>query len=152
VDLERWHREAGDAASFVLVYVREAHALDEWVTPDNTKAGIGVVQPLTVEARCDAAKAMCTKLDVSMPAVTDTVDDAVSTVWGAWPDRIYVLDESGVVVHKTAVGPFGFKPKDVREVLVSRWGLRLSPGTYDPPTLGPPKGAPPPPDAPAAQL
>lgn len=147
MDLERWHREAGDAARFLLVYVREAHALEEWVTPDNVKDGIQVSQPLTLDARCDAAVAMCTRLDVSIPAVTDTVDDTVSAVWGAWPDRIYVLDESGVVVHKTAVGPFGFRTDQVRDVLASRWGLTLSPATYEPPTMGPPRQAEPDPSA-----
>lgn len=133
------HRAADGRARFVLVYVREAHALDEWVTPDNTKDGIAVPQPLAPSARCDAATQMCTRLDVTMPTVTDTLDDRVSTLYGAWPDRVYVLDEHGVVVHKTAIGPFGFKTADVREVLVTRWGLDLPPATYDPPILGPPR-------------
>jgi hypothetical protein len=70
-----------------------------------------------------------------MPAVADTIDDRVATLYGAWPDRIYVLDESGVVVHKTAVGPFGFHTTDVRDLLVARWGLTLSPATYVPPKM-----------------
>jgi hypothetical protein len=133
------HREAGDRARFLLVYVREAHALDEWVTPDNTEAGISVVQPESVGERCSAAERMCARLDVSMPAVSDTLDDRVATVYGAWPDRVYVLDEAGVVVHKTAVGPFGFRPSEVRDVLATRWGLALSPTTFDPPSMRPPK-------------
>ena len=133
------HKEAGDRARFVLVYIREAHALDEWITKDNTDDGVAVSQPWTLGARREAAHAMCSKLNVSIPAVTDTVDDDVSTTWGAWPDRIYVLDEAGVVVLKTAVGPFGFKPKDVRDLLVTRWGLPLSPTTYEPPSMGPPR-------------
>jgi thyroxine 5-deiodinase len=75
---------------------------------------------------------MCGSLDVSMPAVADDLDDRVGRLYGAWPDRLYVLDEAGVVVLKGAVGPFGFKTADVRELLVSRWGLRLSPTTYVP--------------------
>lgn len=138
------HREAGDAVRFLLVYVREAHALDEWVTPDNVHEGISFEQPITVEGRAGAASSMCTTLDVSIPAVTDTLDDAVSTLWGAWPDRLYVLDEKGVVVHKAAVGPFGFKPSEVRDVLVNRWGLNLSPTTYEPPSLRRPPGPKPP--------
>lgn len=129
------HRAAEGRARFLLVYVREAHALDEWVTPDNTKDGIAVPQPLDPTARCDAATQMCTRLDVTMPTVTDTLDDRVSTIYGAWPDRVYVLDENGVVVHKTAVGPFGFKTAGVREGLVTRWGLDLPPTTYEPPSL-----------------
>jgi hypothetical protein len=129
------HAEAGDRAGFLLVYVREAHALDEWVTPDNERDGVGVLQPRTIAGRLDAAASLCDRLDLRMPAVTDDVDDRVATAYGAWPDRLYVLDEAGVVVHKSAVGPFGFRPADVREVLVSRWGIPLSPTTYEPPSL-----------------
>lgn len=137
------HREAGGAVRFLLVYVREAHALDEWITQDNEAAGIGIVQPRTAAGRRAAAASLCARLDVTMPAVTDTIDDAVADVWGAWPDRIYVLDERGVVVMKTATGPFGFRPADVRAVLTTRWGLHLSPTTYEPPTLRrPPSKAP----------
>lgn len=137
------HREAGDAARFVLVYVREAHALDEWVTPDNEKAGICVVQPRTDAGRAGAASQMCERLDLTFPVVTDTLDDAVCAPWGAWPDRLYVLDERGVVVHKSGVGPFGFRTADVRDVLVSRWGLALSPTKYEPPAVRRPGAAPP---------
>lgn len=129
------HRAAGDRVRFLVVYVREAHALDEWVTPDNVKDRVSVMQPGTDLARGVAAGRLCTRLDLTMPTVTDDLDDSVSDVYGAWPDRMYVLDERGVVVHKTAVGPFGFRPADVRDVLVSRWGLDLPPTTYEPPSL-----------------
>jgi hypothetical protein len=131
------HREAGDAARFLLVYIREAHAFDEWAFKENTKEGIVVAQPVSEGTRCSVARRMCARLDVSMPVVVDTVEDRVATLYGAWPDRVYVLDEAGVVVQKTAVGPFGFRPSDVREVLVSRWGLALSPTTYEPPSRKP---------------
>lgn len=136
------YREAAGRAMFVLVYVREAHALDEWVTKDNVADGIEVRQPAALDARCDAAAAMCGRLDVTIPAVADTLDDRVSALYGAWPDRLYVLDEAGVVVHKAAVGPFGFKPEDVRQVLMSRWGLELSPTQYVPMKLPTPATAP----------
>ena len=127
------HREAGDRVRFLVVYIREAHATDEWVSESNVEAGIGVAQPTTVADRCDVARTMCDRLDVSMPVVTDSLDDRVATLYGAWPDRVYVIDESGVVALKTAVGPFGFETRDVRAMLVSRWGLTLSPTTYEPP-------------------
>lgn len=127
------HREAGDAARSLLVYIREAHALDEWITQDNEAAGIGFVQPRTDAGRRAAAATFCGRMQISMPAVHDTVDDEVMKLWGAWPDRLYVLDERGVVVHKTAVGPFGFRPSEVRDVLSSRWKIALPPATYEPP-------------------
>ena len=134
------HREAAGRVRFLLVYVREAHAVEEWVTPDNVRDGIEVAQPQTPSGRTVAAHRMCSRLDLTMPSVTDDVDDRVATVWGAWPDRIYVLDEAGVVVHKSAVGPFGFKPRDVRDLLTARWGLSLSPTSYEPPVLRMPPG------------
>jgi type I thyroxine 5'-deiodinase len=133
VDLERMHRAAGGAVRFLLVYIREAHALDEWVAESNTKEGVAVAQPDSVGGRCDAAQTMCARLDVTIPAVSDTLDDRVARLYGAWPDRLYVVDERGVVVHQGAVGPFGFRTSDVRNLLGARWGLTLPPTAYEPP-------------------
>jgi hypothetical protein len=127
------HRAAGDAARFLLVYVREAHASDEWVAPSNVEAGVVVAQPTSLDERRDVARTMCRRLDVSLPAVVDGIDDRVGRLYGAWPDRLYVLDEAGTVVLKSAVGPFGFRTADVRELLVARWGLTLPETTYEPP-------------------
>ncbi len=103
-----------------MVYVREAHASDEWVTPDNPKSGISVAQPTTDAERCHVAAYACSELDVPFPAVADGVDDAVGIAYGAWPDRLYVVDETGVIAYRGGIGPFGFKPEAVGEVL-RRW-------------------------------
>jgi len=100
-----------------MVYIREAHASDEWVTPDNVKDGVSTVQPTSAGERCAAALACVTRSGITMPVVVDGMDDAVSRAWGGWPDRMYVLDAEGVVLYRGAPGPFGFLPAEVEEIL-----------------------------------
>lgn len=107
----------GDRANFLMVYVREAHASDEWVTPDNVKDGVARPQPRTDGERRAAAASCLASLGATMPVLVDGVDDAVGRTWGAWPDRMYVLDAEGVVLYRGAPGPFGFLPGEVEEVL-----------------------------------
>jgi hypothetical protein len=107
----------GAKANFLMVYVREAHASDEWVTPDNVKEGISTVQPRTDEERRAAACACLSRTPATMPVVVDGVDDAAARAFGAWPDRMYVLDAEGVVLYRGEPGPFGFLPAEVEAVL-----------------------------------
>ena len=89
--------------------------------------GISFAQPATDADRCSAAGAFLQAADLPFPVVVDRVDDAVGRAFGAWPDRLYVLDEAGVVVYRGGVGPFGFKPAEVRDFLRDRIGLPPTP-------------------------
>ena len=53
-----------DQAEFLLVYVKEAHPEDEWISAGNTKQGILFKQPTTIEERLDIARAFIGKMDV----------------------------------------------------------------------------------------
>ena len=79
--------------------------------------GISFAQPTTDSDRCGAAGAFRQASDVPFPVVVDRVDDAVARAFGAWPDRIYVLDAAGYVVYRGGCGPFGFLPEEVRAFL-----------------------------------
>lgn len=131
--VDAMHREVRDRVPFLLVYVREAHANDEWIMPPNELAGISIRQPTTAAARCGAAESLAARADLTIPTVVDGLDDAVCRTYGGWPDRLYVLDERGVVVHKSASGPFGFKADEVRDVLARRWGLEFMRESYEAP-------------------
>jgi len=52
-------------------------------------------------------------LQLTMPSVIDNDDNAVNQAYGAWPDRLYVIDTDGSVAFKTAPGPAGFKTPDL---------------------------------------
>lgn len=61
------------------------------------------------ERKSIAAKCM-TKLDIKLPCLIDDLDDAAGDAYGAWPDRIFVVDEQGKIAVRAERGPWGFKP------------------------------------------
>jgi hypothetical protein len=99
------------------VYVREAHAEDEWAMESNRRAGVALVQPRSQDERCAAARSCVADMGLSIPTVVDGLDDAVSRAYGAWPERLYVIDAAGVVLYRGGPGPFEFAPEEVAEVL-----------------------------------
>jgi type I thyroxine 5'-deiodinase len=121
--VRRLHEETSQHAQFVLVYVREAHAEDEWVMPDNAPRGIAVRQPVTEDERAAAARNCAGDFMLSMPTVVDGLDDAVSRTYGAWPDRLYVIGPDGRIAYQGAPGPFGFDPAEVRAFLRDEYGF-----------------------------
>jgi hypothetical protein len=121
--VRRLYDETKDSAQFILVYVREAHASDEWVMPDNKARGLHFEQPTSHAARIAAARCCVEDLSLPMPIAVDGLDDAVSRMYGAWPDRLYVIGPDGRIAYQGGVGPFGFKPEEVREFLRSEYGF-----------------------------
>ena len=109
----------GHLANFLIVYVREEHAQDEWVTPDNVKSQISVWQPSSQRERGWAAARFLGESGVTIPVVLDDVHDSVARAYGAWPDRLYVIDARGRVAYQGGPGPFGFQPDEVRRFLSS---------------------------------
>ncbi len=77
-----------------------------------------------MDARCALAATCRDGLDVSFPVLVDGMGDAVSRAYGAWPERLYVVDAAGTVIYRGAMGPFGFEPAELRPVLAR---LRAAP-------------------------
>jgi hypothetical protein len=109
--------EHARTANFLVVYVREAHACDEWETKDNLALGLRLPQPAGDEERRAAAAEFVEATGCTIPVVVDGVDDAVSIPWGGWPERIYVLDDAGRVIYRGGPGPFEFRPEELDGVL-----------------------------------
>jgi Iodothyronine deiodinase len=120
--VRRLYDETSANVRFLLVYVREAHAADEWVMPDNAARGLVLVQPTTIRERESAARECLGDFMLSMPTVVDGIDDAVCRTYGGWPDRLYVIAPDGRIAYQGGVGPFGFKPAEVREFLRTEYG------------------------------
>ena len=55
------------------------------------------------------------KMALEMPALVDEMDDAVSTAYGAMPERLYLIGRDGKVAYKGGMGPMFFKPHEWRE-------------------------------------
>jgi type I thyroxine 5'-deiodinase len=115
--LNALYRQYRDRAAFYVVYIQEAHPIDAWQLDDNIKDDVLVASTTTLDQRLDVAGVCVTKLGIELPALVDGPDNAVERAYTGWPDRLYVIDKDGRIAHKSAAGPFGFKPAEVEATL-----------------------------------
>jgi hypothetical protein len=101
------------------VYVREAHPTDGAFTPGGEAVGAAVRQPRDLAERTEVATVCCSKLKITMPMVVDTIDDRVGHAYSGMPDRLYVIDSRGEVAYQGGRGPFGFRPGEMEQSLVT---------------------------------
>jgi alkylhydroperoxidase family enzyme len=113
-DLAQQYR---DEATFLSVYVREAHPTDGWRMSSNDEVGVSFAQPRTYPERVAAANRCSTQLKMSMPVVVDELDDRVGHTYSGMPARLYIIDRAGNVAYKSGRGPFGFKPGEMEQTL-----------------------------------
>lgn len=106
-----------DDATFLAVYVREAHPTDGWLMDSNTQVGVQTAQPQTFDARVAVAQQCHAKLKYSMPLLVDEIDDPVGNAYSGMPARLYVIDAAGQVAFKSGRGPFGFKVGELEQAL-----------------------------------
>lgn len=51
-----------------------------------------------------------TKLNIDIPCIIDTLDGEAAKVYDAWPDRVFVVDDKGMIAVHSDRGPWGFEP------------------------------------------
>lgn len=111
-----------DHADFLTVYVREAHPTDEWQMKSNVKDDVCYAQPKNLEQRVAIANDFVTRFKFPLPFGIDDMSNAADHVYAAWPERLYILDESGHIAYRGGMGPFHYNPSEVREWLAARFG------------------------------
>jgi type I thyroxine 5'-deiodinase len=104
------YRDYLDRASVVFVYVAEAHATDGWQMESNVEEDVLVANHVTIEDRIAAARASVERLGLTMPVLVDRMDDAASSAFAAWPERIYVVGADARIAYAGGPGPFEFDP------------------------------------------
>jgi hypothetical protein len=115
--LARIRTEYAGRVEFLVVAIREAHALDEWVQEDNENEGVGLLQPATDAERLEAARKLAALFPSGFPVAVDGLDDAAMKAYGAWPCRLFLVDPAGRVVFRGKPGPAGFKLADLRDAI-----------------------------------
>jgi type I thyroxine 5'-deiodinase len=76
-----------------------------------------IANPLNQSQRTEAAAACVRGLKIEIPAIVDDFQNNVEAAYSGWPDRLYVIDAAGSIAHKSAPGPYGFKPDEVAATL-----------------------------------
>jgi thiol-disulfide isomerase/thioredoxin len=117
-NFEKLQRRYGDRATFVMVYVREAHPSDGWRMQSNDAVGVSTAQPTSYEERAGVAQQCGKLLGLGFPMLVDTIDDAVGARYSGMPGRFYLIDKAGKIAFKNARGPFGFKPAELEQSLI----------------------------------
>jgi hypothetical protein len=117
-NVEKLFRRYKDRATFVMVYVREAHPTDGWHMESNDRVKVALAQPRTYEERVSVAQTCGARLGLGFPMLVDTIDDTVGARYSGMPSRLYLLDRDGKVAYKTGRGPFGFKPAELEHSLI----------------------------------
>ena len=117
-NIEKLYRRYRDRATFLMVYVREAHPSDGWRLEFNNRLEILIPQPRNDAERIQVAQMCRKKLDFDMPMLVNTINDTVGARYSGMPSRLYLLDHRGRVAYKSGRGPFGFKPAELEHSLI----------------------------------
>jgi type I thyroxine 5'-deiodinase len=102
--------------------VREAHPTDEWQMKSNVKDDVCYAQPKTLEQRVAIANDFIKRYKYALPFGIDDMSNLADAAYSAWPERLYVIDVSGHIAYRGGMGPFNYKPAELREWLAARYG------------------------------
>src|ERR1700676_3597411 len=86
------------------------------------KDDVCYAQPKTLEQRLAIANDFTKRFKFPLPFGIDDMSNAANDAYAAWPERIYIIDESGHIAYRGGMGPFNYKPEEAREWLAARYG------------------------------
>jgi hypothetical protein len=95
---------------FILIYIREAHSSDGWKFPGEQFSF--VANHRHVADRIDAVSTLLQVSQLDLPKANidiycDTMNDMTSSLFRAWPERLYVFS-SDRIVYRGSAGPAGY--------------------------------------------
>jgi hypothetical protein len=97
-----------DRVEFFCVYIQEAHPEGGWQVEHNVTEGVVFEQPETADERAHIAQTCVLRTGFQMPLLLDSMDNAIDRRFAALPERLYLLDDRGVVAWKSVMGSGGF--------------------------------------------
>ncbi len=95
--MEALRRSHGRKATFLIIYTKEAHAVDEWDVPRNQQEGIAIEQHKTEADRKAAARAAREALKITIDIAPDAMDDATTKAFDGFPNGAIVVARDGSV-------------------------------------------------------
>ena len=103
------YEELQDQFQFLNVYTREAHPEDGWQVEINNDQDVVYDQPTTLDERAHIAGTCQARHGIRMPLLLDDMDDSITRAYAGSPERLYLIDENGIVRHRSVNGPFQMK-------------------------------------------
>ncbi len=103
------YEELQDQFQFLTVYTREAHPEDGWKVEINRDQDVVYDQPTTLDERAHIAGTCPNRHGIRMPVLLDDMDDSITRAYSGSPERLYLIDETGIVRHRSVNGPFQMK-------------------------------------------
>ena len=129
MSLQEIYQEYFQHVKFVKVYIREAHPVNGWwfgkglsriiIRAFSNKVALDLYDPETIEERRSAAGDCESSLQYGISTYVDEIEDPVNKAYAAWPTRLYLVGKDGRVAYAGGLGPFGFKPEELRKAIQS---------------------------------
>jgi len=91
--LNKWQSNFANKVNFLLVYISEAHANDEWPLGKH----IDIPAHKTISDRQQAAKMLLDR-GCKIPILLDSMNNAFDYAFAVWPERYYIV-KSGKMEH-----------------------------------------------------
>ena len=98
---------------FLVVYIEEAHPTDEWYFDSNSYK---IEQPKALKERIAAAKMFADDTQVDCPVLVDGMNNEANALYGALPERLYVVCD-GKVAYEGGRGPFFYNLDEMSKAL-----------------------------------
>lgn len=104
-------------ADFVVVYLMEAHAKDQWPLGNHVE----IEQHKSLEDRIAAAEAFIKRFDCKVPVLVDTMSNQFNDLFAAWPERFFVIHDMKMsYIAQPSLDDKGFDLEEVDGFLASQ--------------------------------
>jgi hypothetical protein len=87
----------------------------------NEKEDVCYPQPRSTTQRATIARDFIKRFGWTLPVLVDPIENPANAIYAGWPERLYIIDESGKIVHKGGMGPFHFDPDEASKWLAARF-------------------------------
>lgn len=105
---------------WLLVYICEAHADDEWPIGSS----VCVKQHKSIEDRQKACQQCMQSLSVRLPTVLDDISNSFNDTYACWPLRFYLID-NGVLEVVAQPEEGAYDPLEIDRWIQSKLGCSL---------------------------
>ena len=127
MSLGELYRQYHEQVQFISIYIREAHPVDGWwfgggiqekfIKSRYPKVSTDLYDPKTMDERRAAAGQCEEALKYRIRTYVDELDDRVNKAYAAYPTRLYLIDLEGKINYAGGLGPWGFKPPELKKAI-----------------------------------